>query len=79
MKTKNEITVWVGRDGDGDFEVGSHKAKVRKYSEYTAGFRVKSDTPTTICQKHGLALGLHRIVKKGQVAQVTFTAKAVKS
>ena len=77
-KRANEITVWVGRDGDGDFDAGSSKAKVEHYTQLTLGYNLETNFPTGICRKHGLALGLHRIVKKGEVARVTFTAKAVK-
>ena len=78
MSKKNEITVWVSRDGDGHFDAGTDKAKLERYANYKLGFSLDSNDPTGICKKIGLALGLHRIVKKSEVARVTFTAKVAK-
>ena len=78
-KVANEITVWVGRDGHGDFILGAKRAFVSdEVADPAVGKLWNKDSASPCCRKHGLALGLHRIVKKGQVARVTFMAKAIK-
>ena len=76
MKKKNEITVWVGRDEAGDFLAAKSRERIlpRLENDYLAD----ADMANLICRHRGFALGLHRIVKKGQIARVTFTAKAGK-
>ena len=76
MKTKNEITVWVGRDQGGDFIAARDRERVLPHLDNDCS--ADADMPTCVCRSRGLALGLHRIVKKGEVARVTFTAKVAK-
>ena len=78
MKKKNEITAWVGRDQAGDFSSGKRRDHAERFSNNPFSATIGAEGWTMICQRYGLALGLHRIVKKGEVARVTFTAKAGK-
>lgn len=77
-KLMKEITVWIGRDKDGDFAAGGSKSEMVEHIGYQFDQRLSPGTPTAICRKNGLGLGLHRIVKKGEVARVTFTARVAK-